>query len=231
MRLLHPEVRDLSPEDLFDLYDPGDEAHLRAGFVASVDGTIAVDGTSAALGSPADKAVFRALRAVTDAIVVGAGTVRDEDYGPVRYGEQAAAWRTARDRPVTCPIVIVSRSGRLPADHRVFGGPVVLAVPDGVEVTPDVDVIRTTDPRALVDALHARGLTRLLCEGGPGLLTSLLSAGVVDELCLTTSPLVAGPGPALLGTVDPVGLVLTSLVHDDPGVLLARWSVVRSCDD
>ena len=234
MRLLHPHVRDLTAEDLLDLYDPGPGPHLRAGFVASVDGTIAVDGTSAGLGSPADKAVFRALRAVADAVVVGAGTARDEDYGPVRYGDSAAAWRATHGRASDCPVVVVSRSGDLPP--KLAGGPVLLAVPADVAtaLTADEDlphsvtVIPTTEPVALVAWLRERGLTRLLCEGGPGLLTSLLGADVLDELCLTSSPQLLGTGPGLVGEVPAHDLHLASLVHADPGVLLARWTVVRS---
>lgn len=230
MKLLHPTARDLTPEDLLDLYDaPG--PHLRAGFVTSVDGVIAVDGASGPLGSAADKAAFRALRAVTDAVVVGAGTARAEDYGPVRHGEAATAWRAAHGRAADTPIVVVSRTGRLAPDARLLQGPVLLAVPEHVEVDLDVEVLRTTDPRRLVAALHARGLTRLLCEGGPSLLTDLFAAGVVDELCLTTSPQAVGEGPHLLGRVPVTGLELLSLVHDDPGVLLSRWSVVRSVRD
>jgi 5-amino-6-(5-phosphoribosylamino)uracil reductase len=229
VRLLHPEVRDLAPEDLFDLYDlPG--PHLRAGFVASVDGVVAVDGRSASLGGPADKAVFRALRAVSDAIIVGAGTVRAEDYGPVRYGEQARTWRQAHGRSGQPPVVIVSRRGQLDPAAKVLQGPVILAVPEGVEVPRDVqvDIIRATDPVALRRSLHERGLSRLLCEGGPSLLTALLAAGVVDELCLTTAASLVGTGPRLLSGAAAARLALRSLVVDDPGVLLARWSVIRS---
>jgi 5-amino-6-(5-phosphoribosylamino)uracil reductase len=225
VRLLHPASRSLTPEDLFDLYDD-DGPHLRAGFVASVDGVIAVDGRSGGLGSPADKASFRALRTVCDAVVVGAGTARDEDYGPVRFGDTAAAWRAAHGRSAQPPVVVVSRHGDVPA--RLLDGPVILAVPDGVEVTADVEVIRTTHPADLVTALHARGLNRLLCEGGPMLLTTLLEAGAVDELFLTTAPTLVGAGPHLLTAAARTELALHSLVVDDPGVLLGRWTVVRS---
>ena len=224
MKLLLPDTRTVTDTDLFDLYDR-DDPHLRAGFVTSVDGAIAVDGTSAALGSPADKAVFRALRAVCDAVVVGAGTAREEDYGPVQYGESAATWRAAHGRAPQPPVVVVTKSGRV--HERLLGGPVIVAAPDGVDVEHD-DVIRTVEPRALVAALHERGLTRLLCEGGPSLLTALLAAGAVDELCLTTSPTAVGDAPHLLGSVPTTALELVSLIHEDPGVLMARWSVVRS---
>ena len=55
------------------------------------------------------------------------------------------------------------------------------------------------DLAGAVTALHQRGLTRILCEGGPGLLRDVAAAGVLDELCLTVSPqLRAGPAPRLL---------------------------------
>ncbi len=218
-----PEVRDLTPEDLFDLYDePG--PYLRAGFVASVDGAVAVDGRSAGLSSAADKASFRALRATCDAVVVGAGTVRREDYGPVRFGDAAAAWRAAHGYAPQAPLVVVSRTGDL-GSGRMREGPVLLSAPRGpagVELVP-------TDPVELVAALHARGLTRLLCEGGPELLTTLLEAGLVDELFLTTSPQLVGAAPRLVEHLpDTAHLRMVSLVHDEPGVLLGRWSVVPS---
>jgi riboflavin biosynthesis pyrimidine reductase len=97
--------------------------------------------------------------------------------------------------------------------------------PEGVELVP-------TDPVELVADLHARGLKRLLCEGGPSLLTTLLKAGLVDDLYLTVSPQLVGTGPYLIHGLDaPHPLRLVSLLHDDPGVLLCRWSVVRSASD
>jgi riboflavin biosynthesis pyrimidine reductase len=226
VRQLIPEVRDLSPEDLFDLYDePG--PYLRANFVSSVDGAIAIEGRSGGLGSPADKAAFRALRATCDAVVVGAGTLRAENYGAVRFGAAAAAWREAHGYHPSPPVVVVSRSGEL-GSGRVLEGPVLLSAPkgpEGVELVP-------TDPVELVADLHARGLTRLLCEGGPALLTTLLKADLVDDLFLTLSPQLVGTGPYMVHGLDaPYPLQLVSLLHDDPGVLLGRWSVVRSAGD
>ncbi|MCU1593980.1 MAG: bifunctional deaminase-reductase domain protein [Frankiales bacterium] len=226
MRQLHPVQQEVP--DLCDLYDvPG--PHLRAGFVASVDGVIAVNGRSSGLSSPADKVVFRALRTVCDAVLVGAGTARQEDYGPVRHDASALAWRAAHGRRAETPVVVVSRSGSLP--DRLLTGPVIACVPGDVVVPAGVDVLRTTDPVGIVSGLHERGFTRLLCEGGPSLLTSFLQAEVVDELCLTTSPLLAGAGPHLIGDLEVRQLELRSLVYDDPGVLLGRWAVVRSTDE
>lgn len=236
MKLLLPDQRTLTALDLPDLYDePG--PHLRAGFVVSVDGAVAVDGRSNGLSSPADKAVFRALRTVSDAVLVGAGTARQENYGPVQHQPAAGDWRAAHGRAPETPLVIVSRHGQLDPSSRLLAGPVLLAVPESAQV-PDlpVEVLRVgaddVDPVVLVAALRARGLHRLLCEGGPQLLTSLVVAGLVDELCLTVAPTAVGTAPGLFGalpTTEPLELV--SLVHDDPGVLLARWRVVRSKGD
>ena len=229
MKQLLPVARAVTDDDLFDLYDePG--PHLRAGFVSSLDGAVAVGGRSGPLSHPADKAVFRALRAVSDAVVVGAGTARVEDYGPVLLQPAAVAWRAEHGRSAAVPLVVVSRSGQIPSTARFFAGPVIVAVPDGVDV-PGVpgEVVHASEPSDLVALLHDRGFTRLLCEGGPSLLTAYLKAGVVDELCLTTSGLLVGEEPSLVGPLGtPVSLELTALLHDDPGVLLGRWRVVRS---
>jgi riboflavin biosynthesis pyrimidine reductase len=80
----------------------------------------------------------------------------------------------------------------------------------------------------IVAGIHAEGHRRILCEGGPTLLAGLLEAGLVDELCLTTTPLlVGGPGKRISdGPVLDVPLTLSSLVEHD-GTLLARWLVSR----
>lgn len=239
MQLLLPRQRELTPEDLLDLYDPGPSPRLRGGFVVTTDGGVAWDGGSRALQTPADQLVFHALRAVTDAVVVGAGTARAEDYGPVRTCPAGAAWRAARGLPPV-PLVLVSRSLELDPAARAFSGdartvvvtcasasrsPALERVAD-VVVAGDDDV----DPALAVAALHARGLTRLLCEGGPQLLSALLAAGLLDELCLTLTPLLLGTAPTLLtaSLPAPVRLDLAHLVDGGDGVLLARYGVQRA---
>lgn len=233
MRLLVPESRELRDDELLDLYAPPQDAQLRAGFVLSVDGGIAADGSSRPLQSAADLTVFHALRAVSDAVVVGAGTARTEDYGPVRPRPAGQAWRLARDLP-PAPLVIVSRSLLLDPSARCFDGPTVVVTCDaapGRERFPDVVVAgdEQVDLAEAVRQLADRGLTRLLCEGGPQLLTGLLQAALVDELCLTLSPLLLGRAPGLLtAPLDaPLPLELVSLVDGGGGVLLARYRVRR----
>lgn len=234
MQLLLPQRRALADEELHDLYDPGGSPCLRGGFVVSVDGGVARDGSSRPLQTPADEAVFHALRAVSDAVVVGAGTVRREAYGPVRPRPAGAAWRAARGLPAQPPLVIVSRRLDLDPEGRAFAGPCVVVTCEaaaGRARFPDV-VVAGQDEVDLTEAvrqLHDRGLTRLLCEGGPHLLTTMLRAGLVDELCLTSTPLLVGTAPTMLTEPlgAPVPLDLEHLVDGGDGVLLVRYSVRR----
>ncbi len=243
MRLLVPEARPLDWVDLLDLYGADDEG-LRAGFVLSVDGGAAVGGGSRGLQSPADQAVFAALRAVSDAVVVGAGTARAEGYGPVRVRPEGRSWRSAHGRPGSPVLVLVSRSLALDPADPCFTGPTVVitcaaADPDrraALEAVADVVVAGDDDVDlpAAVRALQERGLRRLLCEGGPTLLTALLGAGLVGELCLTAAPVLLGTAPALLvrALPSPVELRLVHLVDGEDGSLLTRWAVspaARAC--
>jgi riboflavin-specific deaminase-like protein len=225
-------------DDLWPLYALPPRPHLRAGFVLSVDGAVSVDGGSAPLSSPADKAVFRVLRAISDVVLVGAGTARDEDYGPVRLRPDLVSRRQAEGRTPQPVLAVVSRTLRLDASARLFedaGTPLLLlapaAAPAPAGLPRHVELVRCGDddvePAQVVAALHERGLARVLCEGGPRLLHSLLAAGLVDELCLTTAPLLVGEAPGLLPEAARAALRLEHLLEDD-GVLLARWSVRRA---
>nr|WP_197059901.1 pyrimidine reductase family protein [Prescottella defluvii] len=239
---------ELSDDDLRSLYGyPAalDRPWVRVNFVASIDGAVAVDGASAALGSPADKRVFAVLRELADAIVVGAGTVRAENYGGARTSPALVDRRTATGLTAIPPIVVVTASGNLDPESRLFTDtsvpPLVLtsaaADPDrlarlrdagaAVETVADRDV---TGP-AVVDALDRRGLRRVLCEGGPGLFGTLVGDGVVDELCLTTSAqLVAGAAGriAVSAAASPTPMTRAHVLGDDDGTLLTRW--VRAHD-
>jgi riboflavin biosynthesis pyrimidine reductase len=183
-------------------YDWPDGPWLRVNMIATVDGSAeGPDGRTGSINNEVDRRVFQGLRASADVILVGAGTARAEQYGPV-----------------DTPIVVVSRSGALP--ESMVGAPdgsIRLAHGGGDD-----------DLRALVRSLYAEGFTHVVCEGGPGLLGDLLRAGVVDELCSTVVPrIIAGDGRRMVtGPLVDVPLELASLVEDD-GTLLARWHVRR----
>jgi riboflavin biosynthesis pyrimidine reductase len=241
VRLVVPRSEPLPAGGLEDLYDPGDVPSLRVGFVTSADGAISVAGQSRALQTESDSVAFRALRTVTDAVVVGAGTARQEDYGPVRLSPTALDWRRSHGRSAEVPLVIVSRRLDLDPAARCFtaGRPIVITCDASpvarrrtLEHVADVLVQgdQHVDLPAAIAGLHTRGLVRLLCEGGPTLFADLLAVGCVDDLFLTLSPMLVGTSPGLLplALTQPVDLELRSLVDGGDGALLFRWGVVRS---
>lgn len=211
--------------------------HVRANFVTSLDGKVEVGGRSGPLAGPADRDVFMAMRAVTDVILVGAGTVRQENYGPVRLDPEVQERRRARGQGDVPPLAVVSNRAHLDPEARLFQGPsrpLVITTAAGSEANPRLaavaDVVlcgdQFVDIRVVRDVLIERGLDRVLCEGGPTLLRTLLGAGLLDELCLTTSATLVGPDHrGLLGDQplsESLPFALTSLLEAD-GMLFARY--------
>jgi 5-amino-6-(5-phosphoribosylamino)uracil reductase len=214
--------------------------HLRVNFVAALDGATSVAGRSGGLGSDGDRRVFRVLRALADAVLVGHGTAAAEGYRPVLPDSAVGLLRAGLGREPVAPIVVVSRRASLaPHDQLVTDAvsPTVLvtcgaadparrqALADaGVEVLVcgDDDV----DLRAAVDALADRGLAQLVCEGGPTLFAAALAAGVVDELDLSIAPLLAGGAPGVLGAPLPVPVpARLAQVLEEDGYLFTRYAV------
>ena len=198
--------------------------------VSSLDGAIALDGLSGGLSGSADKEVFFYLRSIADVIMVGAATAREENYGQPRLSEQLRAERVSRGQPALPRIAVVTRSMRLDWSSRLFGDPASPAglplvvcpenVPPQLRAPADgvADLLPAgedhVDFSSALGHLAARGTRLVLCEGGPTLNGQLLSAGLVDELCLTLSPvLVGGRGPRISGWDEPhpaIGLELIS---------------------
>jgi riboflavin biosynthesis pyrimidine reductase len=207
IRQLHPATEPLDDTALTALYAELDRPLLRVNFVTSIDGAVELDGYSEGLSGPADQQVFGLLRMVCDALMVGAGTLRHEGYGGVRLDAARREWRLAHGLAEYPTLVVVSGRLALPPTHPALAEapvrPIVVthgsAEPSAREAFVEVaDVIAvgdgTVDLRAAVAELHERGLRHILCEGGPHLLGSLTAAGLVDEVCLTISPLLTGPG-------------------------------------
>ncbi len=237
MRSLLPPAEHV---DLVEAYAyPEGRPWLRANFVASLDGAIAVDGRSRGLSSATDRRIVAVLRDLCDAIVVGAGTVRAEGYEAVRRSEARVEWRRSRGLSDVPAIVLVTGSLAFDPDHPLFTGAlertVILttqraAAERGDDFAGVADIVATPGERVDVSvglqALQERGLTRLLCEGGPALLGEIAAAVCLDELCLTLSPLlVGGSGPRLLhgpALRTPAPLRLAHLIEDD-GFLFTRY--------
>jgi riboflavin biosynthesis pyrimidine reductase len=225
--------------DLAALYAYPDGPWLRANMVSSVDGAASLKGASAGLSSDTDRRLFALLRTLSDVIVVGAATVRAERYKPARFNE---AWSGLRaGRTPTPPIAVITRSLDLdpdsplitaaPADARTIVITTAQAPADiRAALEPDADVIvageEGVDFTAAVAALAERGHRRLLAEGGPHLLGELLAAGLLDELCLTIGPLLAGPGPGRIvagGDAASLPLDLAHVLAED-GFLFCRYT-------
>ena len=236
MRQLLPEpTADLSDDDLLAAYATADR-RLRVNFVSSADGAVSLQGRSGGLSGPADKRVFALLRDLADVVLVAAGTVRSEGYGYPAFSARRRRLRTELGLAELPTFAILSRSLYLDLSSSLFTGPpvrtVVLTSADPpadrrAALAERADVVPTPDLVGAVATLHERGLTRVLCEGGPVLFASLVAAGLVDELCLTLSPLLAGPGAGRIvagGPHPPVGLAVRHLLEED-GVLFLRYVV------
>ncbi|AUN42968.1 hypothetical protein AXK58_16670 [Tsukamurella tyrosinosolvens] len=177
--------------------------YVRANMISSLDGSSTAAGRSGGLGGDGDRRVFGALRAAADVVLVGAATVRDEDYG-------------TPERPA---LAIVTR-GTIARTDRLYP-------PSGAEPIVYSGHGESVDLRAVLGDLYARGHRRVLAEGGPGVLGALLAAGLVDELCLTVAPVLAGgDGRRIVTGPDlPLDRWQRRLVlGDDEGYLYTRWA-------
>jgi 5-amino-6-(5-phosphoribosylamino)uracil reductase len=215
-----------SPADrvaLIDAYPPlparGGRPSVRVNMIASVDGATAVEGASGGLGGPADRAVFLHLRSLADLVLVGAGTVRAEGYGPPHLPSELQAARRERGQEPLPRLAVVSRSCLLDWDAPVFRDPGPRPIVVTTEEAPAgrraaasavADLLTAgredVDLAAALSALGAGGADAVVAEGGPHLNGSLAGAGLVDELCLTIAPRLVGgdstrivAGPALPG--------------------------------
>ena len=220
---------------------------LRANMVASADGAGSVSGKSRGLSGPGDKMIFTVLRSLADVILVGAGTARAEGYRPAQI---AGLWTQLRPSGTPPPIAVVTASLTL--------DPASALLTDAAGCARTI-VITTTDAPADRKAAMARtariieagrqhvdvtlamselvrlGYSHILCEGGPTLLGQLIDAGLLDELCLTTSPVLAAgeagrivtePSPGT-GSPESVAAVTTELtlahVLADESFLISRY--------
>jgi riboflavin biosynthesis pyrimidine reductase len=230
--------------DLPRLYAYPEGHWLRANMVATADGAASLNGLTQGISSDTDRRVFALLRTLCDVILVGASTVREEKYKPARPQE---LWSHLREgRPTTTPpIAVVSRRLDLDPDSPLITAApphartIVITTASAPEarrglVARFAEVIiagqDTVDLTTAVDELSKRGHRRMLAEGGPRLLAQLAEAGLLDELCLTIGPLMAGPGaPRIVAGTPGTGPVATPLpltlahVLEDDGFLLCRY--------
>jgi riboflavin-specific deaminase-like protein len=243
MRQLFPDP--VGQIDPYDACRPDDPAarRVRLNFVASLNGTITDEqGRSGGLGGEGDRAMFRALRAWADAIMVGAGTVRIEGYGPHRLTAALAERRAADGRHEPAAIVVVSRLLDFDLSTPLFTEartPTVVltcaAAPTDRQskIASVARLIVAGDKQVNLaeglDRLAAEGLRAVLCEGGPRLAESLLDPGLIDELWLTLAPALIGrAGPTLVASlINRIDLELSRIFTDGVEVFL-RYALQNS---
>jgi riboflavin biosynthesis pyrimidine reductase len=226
-----------------DLPEVGGRPGVRVNMIASVDGATAIGGVSGPLGGPPDKFVYRLLRSFADVVLVAAGTVRAEKYKPALVYEEYVEARRARGQADRPRIAVVSRGLDLDWDAPLFTEAVERTI---VVTTTDApadalaaarsraEIIQagagSVDLQAAVAALGDLGARQVLAEGGPSLNGALAAADLIDELCLTISPLLgSGGAKRILSGADlpaPIQLELRSLLEED-GFLLARYRARR----
>lgn len=249
MRQLYPvpanPAADVDPMDLYvgaERSTPDGRPYVAVGMIGSLDGATALGGDSGSLGGDADRTVFRAVRAMADVILVGAGTARTENYGPVTLGDAAVEARRVAGRSVEPPrVAVVSGSLDLDPGSRLFSGPPPLvfttdgADPDRMRRLSDVAEVVTAgeghvDPARALAELAARGAGLVVCEGGPTLIGTLVAADLVDEWCVNVAPVVAGGSSKRLvaGAPEVAHPVALASLLTGGHLLAARW--IRSRD-
>jgi riboflavin biosynthesis pyrimidine reductase len=235
-----PEVASsLDDQAIADHYAEGSRPNwLRVNFVSSIDGAVTVDGKSGGLGGDADRRVFDILRRLCDVVLVAAGTVRNEGYGPMIVDDSAVIARVERGLKPQPTFAIVSGSLDLDPTSPIFTKALVKPV---VITTESSDALlrerlatvahvlvcgeEELDVGAMIAGLAQLGLTRIHCEGGPSLFGTLLAADVMDELCLTVSPLLAAGDSARIAHGDisaPRSMCLAGVLRSED-VLLLRY--------
>ena len=244
MRMILPEAGDeLDDFELAEAYAYPRERWLRTNMVMSADGAGSVNGLSGGLSAAGDKRVFGILRVLADVVLVGSGTAEAESYKPARPRPALASLREGR--PATATIAVVSGSLDLdlasplftdaPPDARTIVITREAARPElQTAAAKAADVIVAgqdkVDLAAALTALADRGLSRVNCEGGPHLLGQVAAAGVLDELTLTVSPTLAGPGAGRIiagAALAADRMALTQVLTED-GYFFCRYLVGSS---
>lgn len=231
------QTTDLSRDDIAVAYPwPESGPWVRAMMVTTLDGAAAgPDGLSGSISSAADQMVFNAVRRFADCVLVGSGTLRAEEYTPMRAKPEDGPARAAAGQLAAPVLAIVSGSLELPwqlpmwaeSTHRPLVITNSAAAPERLAMASDhaeLVVLDEVTPRAIVETLAARGLRRIVCEGGPRLLNDFVRSGSIDELDITISPTMAGStgSPPTHLLPSPVPFKLASVMAQE-SFLMARY--------
>jgi riboflavin biosynthesis pyrimidine reductase len=212
VRQVWPEsLEDVDPVALYGADDrppPPGRPWVLVDMVASADGGTTIGDASGGLGGAGDRAVFGALRAAADVILVGAATVRADRYGPVRLPEHQQAARIERGQTPLPRLAIVTRNPTFDLATPLFTdsrpAPLIITTATAspaarVEAADRADLLLaghgdSVDLGAALAALAEMEVGVVLCEGGPTLVGQLAEADLLDELCLTIEPVLLAGG-------------------------------------
>ncbi|MFE3753087.1 pyrimidine reductase family protein [Nocardia tengchongensis] len=233
----------LTDDDLAALYryPAAAEPCVRANFVVSLDGAISTAGSSRGLTSPLDQRVLKLLRSLADVVLVGASTIRVEDYIGIRIPESGQQRRKEQGLQPIPPLAVVSGRADIDPKSRLLTDtlvpPIILTTTTAptaakrdlaaagaqvIELGPD-----RVETAAIIDTLTGLGMHRILCEGGPSLAGQLAADDALDELCVTTAPVVVGGDARRITHTDRLVQLTMSCEHiifDTDGIQLARWA-------
>jgi riboflavin biosynthesis pyrimidine reductase len=238
--------REALPDDLHALYGGGlgfRAPCVYANFVETLDGVVAIPGLEqsnalVADGSDDDKFLMGLLRAFADVVLIGSGTLRASPKGRWRPGgvypagnDAFAALRSSLGKTEQPAVAVVTTGASLDVTHPVLADALVLTTANGAvaleAVVPNVVAVNDgegVDVRAALELLRSRGHALVLAEAGPTTFGQLVAQGLVDELFLTLSPVLAGrvASGRRLGLVE--GVELLPRTHVAPRLLSFRRS-------
>jgi riboflavin biosynthesis pyrimidine reductase len=228
--------------DLYDYPEDLQSCWVRGNMIASLDGGATDDGKAGGLAGAGDRALFKLMRHAADVILVGAATVRIENYSGAQLSVAARQERQRRGQAEVPPVAVITRSGNIDPTARLFTRtevpPLILttsrfhddthrrlgSVAEVIDAScrePD-----SVDAATVLEILADRGLYRVLTEGGPLFLGTLIEEGLLDELCLTIAPIMVGGGAKRivtgLGNVH-AKMRRAHLLTDDDGYLYSRY--------
>lgn len=206
MRRLLPDPGEATFGDQLEGLDFTERAHAErpytvTNFALTLDGRATLGGRSGPIGSDTDTALLVGLRLIVDALMIGAGTMRVEGYGPPVSDPAKRERRQARGLAAD-PLMVIIGSLDLPWEAPLFTegvGEVLLFTQDDGDPPDTVTPLEVQRHQGQVDLVAAmthlrteRGVRALLSEGGPHLHAQLIEAGLVDELFITHAPKLAG---------------------------------------
>ncbi|WP_408920093.1 pyrimidine reductase family protein [Corynebacterium marquesiae] len=219
--------------------DSGDVFTIRTNMVSTLTGSATMNHVSEDMGNDTDGQLFAALRNWADVVLVGAQTVRAEDYSGVA---------PATDGSHPAPIAVPSRSLDFDITSDFFTDfttPPILLVPhsswDDQELAQRIATIESAGAEVCdagegtaqnyISVLKDRGFKRVLCEGGPGMIGQLVDIDAIDQMYLTLDPHlstgVETPMATFQGEHSHRRMQLENVAADHDGTVFLRYSRAR----